>query len=135
MSEMFKNYPQPDDYTPNNRPECVEPFRIDIMTGETAIHTFEIPFNVDEDCSNVEVIYKLGISPKIIKNKDALEVTIDEDNNSIITCKLSPNETKLFENTSLDAQVQVKFYMNDESIVFSEVYKVYITDSLEVGRE
>ena len=42
LSEMFKNYPQPDDYIPNNHPRChcIKP--LEIMSGETTTHTFEI---------------------------------------------------------------------------------------------
>ncbi len=135
MSEMFKNYPQPEDYIPNNRPKCQKPFRLDIMTGETAIHTFEVPFNVEEECDNFEVIYQLGIKPIIIKSSYSLTVFIDENGNSIITCKLNPNETKLFETTCLDTKVQIKFVMNDGSVIFSDIYKVIVNDSLDMNRE
>ena len=135
MSEMFRNYPQPDDYKPDNYPKCKKPFQLDIMTGETAIHSFEIPFNIEENCIEYEVIYKLGIKPIIIKNSWVLELTYNEKTgHSIITCVLAPEETKRFENTNLSARVQVKFYMNNNSVQFSEIYRIKVTDSLEVHR-
>lgn len=132
---MFKNYPQPEDYIPDNRPKCHKPFRLDIMAGETATHTFEIPFNVVESCSNVEVIYKLGLKDIITKsvNLSGEDVVETECNHSIITCRLSEEETKLFANTLLDAKVQLKFYMIDDSIAYSEIYNIILVDSLDVG--
>ena len=137
MADMFKNYPQPDDYKPDNYPKCRCPKRLEIMAGETAIHTFDVPFNVEDDCSLVEVIYKLGIKPIVVKNNMYyLDILVDEDGKSIITCKLSPEETLLFKNTTLDTHVQLKFYMNDGSIVYSEIYEVFMKDALDVnGRE
>ena len=134
MGDMFNNYPQPEDYVPNNRPRHRKEFRLDIMTGETAIHSFEIPFNVEEQCTEFEVIYKLGLKPILIKNSWVLDVTTTECGRSVITCTLSPDETKLFKDTFLEAKVQIKFYMNDGSISFSEIYKVVHKDSLELNR-
>ena len=134
MGDMFNNYPQSEDYIPNNRPRHRKEFRLDIMTGETAIHSFEIPFNVEEQCTEFEVIYKLGLKPILIKNSWVLDVTTTECGRSVITCTLSPDETKLFKDTFLEAKVQIKFYMNDGSISFSEIYKVVHKDSLEIDR-
>lgn len=135
MSDMFRNYPQPADYIPNNRPCCKPPFHLDIMSGETAVHTFEIPFNVEEGCDTVEVIYSLGIKPIIIKNNTELEITITECNSSIITCKLSEAETTMFANTLLDAKVQVKFYMKNGTTSYSEIYNIKLMNSLDANRE
>lgn len=136
LSEMFKNYPQPDDYIPNNRPKCHKPLCLDIMAGETAIHTFEVPLKVDE-LEGYEVIYKLGLNPIIIKNNYQTEYIVDEDaNKSIITCTLYPEETKLFGNdTLLDARVQLKFYMLGDVISYSDIYRIKLKDSLDMNRE
>jgi len=130
-SEMFRNYPQPDDYVPNNRPRCHKPFKLDIMTGETAIHTFEIPFNVEESCDDVKVIYKSGLTPEITKEQSELEITTTEHGNSIITCTLSAEETSIFQNTLLDTKVQLKFYMKNGDITYSDIYNVKVVNSLD----
>ena len=132
MNEMFDRYPQPEDYIPDNRPRphCFKP--LEIMSGETVSHSFEIPFDVKTDTKDYDVIYKLGIKDIIIKTKDELEVTDFDDRVSIITCKLSPIETQQFFNTSLDCHVQIKFKMLDDSISYSEIYKVFLRNSLEV---
>ena len=137
MVDMFRNYPQPDDYKPNNYPHWKDFKPIEIMCGETAIHTFEVPFNVEEKCSMYEVIYKLGIDPIVIKNSTLdLEAEITDQATSFITCKLKPADTLCFKNTALDTRVQLKFYMNDGSISYSEIYKVLVRDSLDAnGRE
>ena len=131
MSEMFKNYPQPDDYIPNNHPKCRKPMCLDIMAGETAIHTFEVPLNVDE-LEGYEVIYKLGLTPIITKNKSQTEYIVDGDK-SIITCTLSPEETTLFGNdTLLEARVQLKFYMLDGVVSYSDIYRIKLKDALDI---
>ena len=74
MNEMFKNYPQPENYIPDNRPKCIKPCGINIMTGESAIHSFEIPFNVEEDCKYIEIIYKLGLDIVILKTNEEIDL-------------------------------------------------------------
>lgn len=129
-TNMFDRYPQPEDYIPDNRPKCHKPFRLDIMTGETAIHTFEVPLDVDT-LEAYEVIYKLGIKPIIIKNEHQTEYSIDDKGHSTITCVLYPEETKLFAQTSLDAKVQIKFYKEDNIVSYSDIYKIKIINSLD----
>ncbi len=134
MKEMFKNYPQPEDYTPNNYPKCCCKRPVEIMAGETAEHTFEVPFNVEEECDLVEVIYKLGLEPVVIKNSDMhLEIIVLDNGMSLVTCTLNPNETLLFKTTALSANVQLKFYMKNRSVIYSEVYKVRLLDSLDLS--
>ncbi len=134
MTDMFRNYPQPDDYKPNNYPK-VRIFKpTEIMCGETAIHTFEVPFNVEEKCSMYEVIYKLGLEPIIIKNSIYdLEAETTDKATSFITCVLKPADTLCFKNTALETRVQLKFYMNDGTVSYSEIYKVYVRDALDAG--
>ena len=132
MIEMFKNYPQPSDYIPNNRHICCKPHKLEIMAGETAIHTFEVPLDV-ENLESFEVIYQLGIRPVIIKDNYQVEYDAHKDS-STITCTLYPHETKKFGNTCLNARVQIKFYMEDNTISYSEVYKVYISNSIDLSR-
>lgn len=131
MGNMFKNYPQPGDYIPDNHPKFCEPFKLDIMTGETAIHSFEIPFNVITDCEAVEVIYNVGINIILSRITSELDIHVEENNHSIITCTLSSDDTMLFRNTLLDTQVQIKFTMRDKKIVYSDIYPVHVVDSLE----
>lgn len=133
MSEMFKNYPQPADYIPNNRPQSIIAEKITIMTGETSEHSFELPFNVHRECLNLEVIYKLGLEDIIVRELSDLEVEITKDDTTMIICKLSPAETNLFRNTFLDANLQLKLYLVDGSVAFSDVYKIYVTNSLDTG--
>lgn len=132
LSEMFKNYPQPDDYIPNNHPRChcIKP--LEIMSGETTTHTFEIPFNVKTDTLGVEVMYKLGVNLVLVKTNENLTITTDEEkNSSIISCEITSQESLLFRNTILDTHVQIKFIMLDKTIKMSEIYKVKVYDSLD----
>ncbi len=131
MSEMFKNYPQPDDYIPNNHPKHCKKHELEIMSGETTTHTFEIPFNVNEETLDFKIIYKLGVEVVLVKNKSALTIVIDENNNSIISCVISSQESSKFKHTSLDAHVQIKFIMKDYTTQMSEIYKVKLRNSLD----
>ena len=131
MSEMFKNYPQPDNYIPDNRPKCIPEFGLDIMTGETASHSFDIPFNVEDEALNYYVIYKLGIDVILVKDKENLIVTEEDDGTSVITCGLSEEETKMFSSTILDTSVQLKFLFKDNSIAYTDIYSVNVVDALD----
>lgn len=132
LSEMFNNYPQPDDYIPDNHPKCCKPMCLDIMVGETTIHTFEIPFNIETETLGVEVMYKLGVNLMLVKTNEDLTITIDEEKNtSIISCEITSQESLLFRNTVLDTNVQIKFIMLDKTIKMSEIYTVKVCDSLD----
>ena len=134
MTEMFNNYPQAEDYKPDNRHRKWPELKLDIMTGETAVHTFEIPFDVTDDnqVADYEVIYKLGLEPVIIKTSlYDLEIEVEQDGSSIVICRLKPEETLLFKDTVLDTHVQLKFYMEDGQVSYSDIYKVYVKDSLD----
>lgn len=131
---MFDRYPQPADYIPDNRPKCCKPFKLDIMAGETAEHSFEIPFNVEDSCKLVEVIYKLGLTDVLIKSSSEIEIQETGHGNSLITVKLNEEETSIFANTLLDAKVQIKFYMVNDTIAYSEIYNVKLMTALDKDR-
>lgn len=136
-SRMFDLYPQPDDYIPNNRPRPRKEHKLTIMTGEDAIHTFEVPFDVEKDCITVSVIYKLGLDVVVVKYKSSLDIHVYDDDwpHSSITVKLDRNETELFFKTCRSAKVQLKFVMADGSIQFSEIYPIKLEDSLANNSE
>ena len=137
MGNMFDNYPQSDEYIPNNRPKCHKEFKLDIMTGETASHTFEVPFDVNSEsfgCVNIEVIYKFGLEVvllKFINPKDCPVVHRGKWDITFVTCKLNKEETAIFHNSYLDTSVQLKFILSDNSIQYSEIYPVTVVDSLD----
>lgn len=134
MSKMFKNYPQPEGYVPNNRPRCCRPHDITIMAGETAEHSFEIPFNIGEVCNNVEVIYKLGLTDVLVKDVNSTDLYETEHGNTIIKIVLSSVETVLFAHTLLNASVQIKFYMKDGEISYSEIYPIKLSNALDATK-
>lgn len=132
MSEIFRNYPQPDNYIPDNRPIKIEPKKLTIMTGETTTHTFEVPFNALEVCRTVEIIYKQGLQEVFHKFGDALEILPTHNGHCCtISCHLGAGETSYFRHNLLDTKVQLKFYMKDYSIAFSEIYDIEVLNSLE----
>ena len=132
---MFDNYPQPSDYTPNNRPRHHERPVITIMTGESATHSFDVPFDLTREHINVEVMYKLGLDIVVTKTLNELDVVDNDDHDeySNVTVHLSSDETALFHNTLLDAFVQMRFTLVDGDIMYSEIYPVIVEDSLDGG--
>lgn len=134
MSEMFNNYPQPTDYVPNNRPKHHEHKCYTIFAGKTVEHTFEVPFNMVEKCDVYQVIYRLGVTPVIIKNHEQVEIHV-EDNKTIVKCVLSPEETSLFANTLLNAEVQLKYFMKDDTVSYSCIYNIKTATALDIGGE
>jgi len=134
---IFDNYPSSSDYIPDNRPKHHKKHIITIMTGETATHSFDVPFDVAEVCSSVEVFYKLGLDVVLVKEMNDLEIVsiYDEErdwhySNVIVT--LSCDETSLFRDTLLDTHVQMRFTMKDNTVEYSEIYPVKVEDSLEI---
>ena len=138
---MFDNYPQPANYVPNNRPRIRDDFHLDIMTGETASHSFDVPFDVETTCQEVEVLYKLGLKVIISKNSTKLDIIpMSKEgprgtfNYTKITCHLNENETSLFCDTYLNAKVQLKFTMNDKSVQYSEIYPIAVVNSVDTDK-
>ena len=131
-SKMFDRYPQPEGYIPDNRPRCHEPSVVEIMAGETTVHTFEVPFPIDETVRDFKAIYKLGLEVVLELPYDRCEVLYDSRRMlSILTWTLTPEETNLFRNTCLSAQVQVKFDMSDGSTLYTEIVNIQLEDSLD----
>ena len=129
MLDIFNKFDNlPENYIPDNMHRCPRQFHLDIMTGENAIHTFEMPFKFMEECSAVDVIYKHGLEVVLVKSVAPNDVN-DEDN--IVTITLTPEETNLFTDNILDTNVQLKFTMSNDNIVFSEIYKVNVVNSLK----
>ena len=144
MGKMFDLYPQPSDYVPNNRPRHCKPWGLNIMTGETSSHTFEIPFDVETECTDVKVIYKVGLEVVLVKDFEDLHITLEDKEieiageiehiiRSFITDEVSPEETLLFGNTLLDSSVQLKFSMKTGETTYREIYRVVVVDSLDNG--
>lgn len=135
MSDMFRNYPQPEGYTPNNRIRCHGRKPITLMAGETTTHTFDVPFDIKKDTTNLEIIYKLGLSPVLVKDETEVEIGDydEEKHQSVLTCVISSEESKLFADTLLKASVQIKFIMTDGSTLYTEIYTIKLKDALDIG--
>ena len=130
-TKMFELYPQPADYIPKNRPKKIKSDDITIMTGETTTHSFEVPMDVRTETSYFKALYKLGLEVILEKPMEDCDVVYDEDHlTSILTWKLSPSETMLFSDTWLDTKVQIEFTLKDGSIIFSDIMKIKVENSL-----
>jgi hypothetical protein len=60
-----------------------------------------------------------------------LDITVLEDNTSLVVCNLTTSDTLSFKNNLLDKKVQIKFYLKDGSVSFSNIYDVNTIDAIE----
>lgn len=137
MFDLYDN--PPEDYVPCNRPHFRKKEVLTIMAGETANHSFDIPINIEEMCSSVEVIYKLGLNVVLTKVPNMIEALNDDCGKfwiSNVTVILNEDETLKFRSTYLDAFAQLKFHMkDDDSIQYSEICPIKLSDSLDANVE
>ena len=132
--DMFKFYPSPEDYIPDNRPRHFKKEMLTIMTGETTVHSFDIPFNVETDCVTFRALYKHGLNVVLVKEQKDCNVLYDEEHDiTTLTWTISPAETLLFKESFLDTFAQIEFVMLDHSISYTDILKVKVTDSLDKG--
>ena len=146
-SKMFDHYPQPDDYIPHNKPSICRESEVEIMAGETTVHSFEVPFRIDDNNNllskdnkfviDFRAIYKLGLDVILTKSKEeCTDIVYDKCRwLSIITWTLSADETNRFRNTLMDARVQLEFNMSDGSTLYTDIIKIKLKDSLNINKE
>ena len=133
MSDMFHKFDNlPDGYVPNNEPSrrcCSDNYFI--ITGQSVSHSFSVPFNVETELADYEIIYKTGVDIILRRSKNDLETSVTDDGSSVITCYLSSDDSKKFNNTILDTFAQLKFVMLDGTSSYSALYKIIVINSLE----
>ena len=119
----------------------------DIIIGSTTTHVFKQPFLISQFASSFDVIYKQGILTTLVKHFDFREndkdefglierdgfqiYENDEKDFTIIKLKLTEEESYLFKNNCLECQVQLKFYMYDNEILYSDVCDIYVKNPLD----
>ena len=133
MSDMFYKFDNlPDGYVPNNEParRCCSDKNL-IITGQSVSHSFSVPFNAETDLADYEIIYKTGVDIILRRSKNDLETSVTDDGSSVITCYLSSDDSKKFDNTILDTFAQLKFVMLDGTSSYSALYRIIVINSLE----
>ena len=65
------------------------------------------------------------------RSKNDLETIVKDDGSSVITCYLSSDDSKKFDNTILDTFAQLKLVMLDGTSSYSAVYRIMVINSLE----
>ena len=133
MSDMFHKFDNlPDGYVPNNEPSrrcCSDNYFI--ITGQSVSHSFSVPFNVETELADYEIIYKTGVDIILRRSKNDLETSVTDDVSSVITCSLFSDDTSNFDNTILDTFAQLKFVMLHGTSSYSAVYRIIVVNSLE----
>ena len=133
MSDMFHKFDNlPDGYVPNNEParRCCSDNNF-IITGQSVSHSFSVPFNAETDLADYEIIYKTGVDIMLRRSKNDLETIVKDDGSSVITCYLSSDDSKKFDNTILDTFAQLMLVMLDGTSSYSAVYRIMVINSLE----
>lgn len=132
---MFDNYPQPDDYMPDNRVgrcACMKSGEDTITVGGTTSHVFTLDFSYSESCRAFRVIYTGGLEVRHVVDSgdDAPSFTIEESGGkTYIRVTLDPSVTKLF-SPSRDAMAQMRLTMMDGSVVFGAVNALRVIGTL-----
>lgn len=135
-----------DNFTPTtisfNRPEYLYDDNTgDIVIGATNTHTFNAPFLLSAYCNMFDVIYKQGLNVILIKRynfevnekvQNGIEVNeCDEKEFSIVKVTLTPVESNMFKNSVLECQAQMKLYMPDNEILYSDAYDIDVKSPLD----
>lgn len=135
-----------DNFTPTtisfNRPEYIyDDNTSDIVIGATNTHLFNAPFLLSEYCTMIDIIYKQGLNVILTKNynfeinekvQNGIEVDeCDEKEFSIVKVILTPEESNMFKNSVLECQAQMKLYMPDNEILYSDAYNIDVKSPLD----
>jgi len=125
---IFDNYQDLSDYVPDNRPIIICQDTDNFIIGGTCTFTFE--FKLDEnDIKDIQFIYKEGISTLYIKEKNELDLE-QKDDILFVSSTLTSEETKNV-NPLRNLFIQVKFTLNDDTIVYSNDVKLKIVETLD----
>lgn len=118
----------------------------DVIIGATNTHVFKQPFLFTNYIKSFEVIYRQGLTEVLTKiydmqsneennnneyRKDIIIHECDKTGNTIVKVILSPEESTLFKNSVLECQVQLKFYLLDDSILYSDCYDIRVKSPLD----
>lgn len=132
---MFTNYDnQESGYIPDNRVEFLvvdSEYQDTIVVGGTCSHMFEVSFDVSTLVKSLTVYYKENL--KIILTKSLADVTITKvsENDNYINITLTPEESLLFGGIQRrEAFIQIEFNLKDGTILFSNIFKLKILNTL-----
>lgn len=92
--------------------------------GSTPTHTFTLPYSVDT-AKSLRITYSQGDLVKVSKEKSDCEI----ESNKVIV-KLSQGETLGFF-SGMDAEVQLKLLLADDTVVISNICKFYVSEDLD----
>lgn len=133
-----------DNFTPTeiscNRPTYhYDDDTAELVIGATNTHLFNAPFLLSEYCKSFDIIYRQGLTVVITKHYDFsenmgedIEVNeCDDKDFSIVKVIISSEESKLFKNSVLECQAQMKLYMQDDTILYSDSYDINVKSPLD----
>lgn len=125
---MFDNYTKKSKDIPSNIYKyIVLPERNFIITNGNCYNTFKLLFKYDDELvHDVSVTYYQVEGVNLTKTD--LEVAKFEDY-FILTCHLSPEETKLFANTNLDTYAQVRLVYGDK-VLYGAKLKIDVVETI-----
>lgn len=133
MGDIFKNYPQPDDYVPDNSGPSEGGENADeVVVNGTTVHVFKLNFSYSELCDGFEVTYRSGLDGGFsIKSSDLggpFEI-LEEDGRTYITITLSPELTSVFDPLR-DAYAQMRLNMRDGTTLYGDLNKLEVMKTI-----
>lgn len=128
---MFTNF-TPTNYSPDNRHrDCGYRDETDeIIIGATCTHMFQIPARWEGFIQSGTVIYNQGLEFKFAKAITD-DMVKEYPGFTIITVKLSPEDTKKFKYSCLDTNCQLKIVDYNNEVLFDDVRKLRVLKPLE----
>lgn len=141
--DMFDSYLNINpNYIPDNRARFLcRDEQDEIVVGGSATHVFKLHFLASKVCATenwFEIVYKQSIDPVLICDSQTPGVIVEEtlpndfepDGTTVISVTLSPETTKLFV-PHRDTFAQIRIKLNDNSIIFGDINKINVVDTLE----
>jgi len=98
----------------------------EIIVGGTSTHVFILPFKYSEYVVTSKLLYKQGLFTVLEKGPSEYELKETEFGTTILTVKLTSDETKLFNHPLLDTYVQMQIHTVNDEILYNKLNKIKV---------
>lgn len=133
---MFDNYNNmSENYIPNNLFTYINEdneYKDTIIPGSTCTHVFKIAVDYASEVKHINAIYTQGISIILIKDERDFSEEAYDSSYSFLSVTLTPEDTEQFNAYNKDTKVQIKITLNDDSVVYSKVYRIKVLPNLSL---
>lgn len=126
---MFDRYQNPDpNYIPDNRHRCFPCKTNNIVAGGSSVLIFELPAHYNDDLIRLTIVFNQEEKLIMVKNPSSVVV---EGHHMFVECRLNPVETQEFGHTTLDTLVQLKLEYPNNRVLYTDIEKIKVLDTLD----